>query len=617
MMETILSTAAALACLLLPGLACLVWLDQRDRTFWEFLADAVGLSISLTALLALLFYLIRVPPGGWGIAIYLGVSVLSIAAYALSRPLPHLSRAGIGAFLAGLAGLSGLLALRFYQAKDLVFPNWVDSVHHTLIVRKIIEYGGLPFDLRPYLDVQLSYHYGFHITTALFAALAGTSPDKAVLWLGQVISACVALSIYRFARSLGQGQRAAFTAALVSGLVLYMPGYYLSWGRYTLLTGMVVLPLAMAAVQDLLRQPGDWRAAARVVLFTAGLCLTHYLALLVFLFYLALVGLEGLVHAARVRRWRALPLQAAGACLLGAVLASPWLVNMLILNTASIGIGEPKLVLKPGDFGGLVSLLRPDYDLMLMALAAACLLLAFFQPGLRQFSLWGLIIVFFSMPFAPQPGPFRADLFIILLFFPASVLLGWGMAGGANGLARLFLRRATESSSLRTLWSGVILALCAAPLLYLGVTQSRQLINPSTRIAVAADRAALEWVQTQTPADARFYINSTLWMTGAYRGVDGGYWLTSFAGRGSLVPPVFYTMLPADQIAQINDWAARSAQITGCTPEFWALVREARLTHVYVREKVGSLQPAALDQCPRLKPVYRASGVVIYQILNP
>ena len=43
--------------------------------------------------------------------------------------------------------LAALVAWRLYQARSLALPAWVDSVHHALIVRKIMENGGIPWDL--------------------------------------------------------------------------------------------------------------------------------------------------------------------------------------------------------------------------------------------------------------------------------------------------------------------------------------------------------------------------------------------------------------------------------------------------------------------------------------
>jgi len=38
------------------------------------------------------------------------------------------------------------------MVRDLAAPAWVDSVHHAVITRLIVEKGGLPFSYSPYID---------------------------------------------------------------------------------------------------------------------------------------------------------------------------------------------------------------------------------------------------------------------------------------------------------------------------------------------------------------------------------------------------------------------------------------------------------------------------------
>ncbi len=99
--------------------------------------------------------------------------------------------------------------------------------------------------------------------------------------------------------------------------------------------------------------------------------------------------------------------------------------------------------------------------------------------------------------------------------------------------------------------------------------------------------------------------------------MDGGYWLAPYAGRFSLVPPVLYATGPVDYVNQINDWAKRSEKLKGCSEDFWNLVQEAKLTHVYIRQGKGNLQPGMLAQCQGLKLVYEQGGVFIYYINAP
>ena len=243
--------------LFLPGAALLVWLPHSEMDFPQKVARALGLSMSLTALGALVTFLteLQLRAGGM-IAIYAGLAILTVAGWLRQKRHWRWNRSLlIGAGLTVLIG-AGVLAWRLYQARDLVLPAWVDSVHHVLIVQAILNRGGLPTSLEPLVPVPLYYHYGFHVLAAVFSFWSRLPADQAVLWLGQILMAAMSLAVYRLATVLWKkaGKNGAavrgVTAALLVALVSHMPGYYLTWGRYTLLAGLVLLALALAEILE-------------------------------------------------------------------------------------------------------------------------------------------------------------------------------------------------------------------------------------------------------------------------------------------------------------------------------------------------------------------------------
>ena len=222
--------------LLIPGAVWLLLFKQDQRDLPEKIADSIAISISLMAIIAMLFF--------FGDQFFSGTLILSLFILLDGITIFFLIKKRVLnwrnlAWFAGTALVVLLvIAFRFYQAKDLVFPAWVDSVHHVLITKKIIETGGLPLTLAPELNVPLYYHYGFHIVAALFSGISRLEPAQAVLWLGQVINALVVLGIYRLGKSIFKKVTPALLAALLVGFAFQMPAYYVTWGRYTLLTGL-------------------------------------------------------------------------------------------------------------------------------------------------------------------------------------------------------------------------------------------------------------------------------------------------------------------------------------------------------------------------------------------
>ena len=137
------------------------------------------------------------------------------------------------------------------MVRDYATPTWVDSVHHGLITRLILEQGGFPASYAPYLDIQITeYHPGFHSVLASFIWLSGLSIDQAMLILGQVLNALAIFASYLFTVSLLSDRRAGLLAAAITGLFTPMPAYYTSWGRYTHLAGMLILPVFFSFLEN-------------------------------------------------------------------------------------------------------------------------------------------------------------------------------------------------------------------------------------------------------------------------------------------------------------------------------------------------------------------------------
>lgn len=630
---------SALIVLVLPGAAWLVWFPGGRADFFERLADAVGLSIALTALFGLAAFFLDLSWLSEGFLTWAALGLLLVFLLGLLiRPPSRSDAPGSRRWLnlaAGLLGwliLAGLVVWRLYQARSLALPAWVDSVHHTLIVRLILENGGLPATFDPYIPVKFAYHYGFHLIAALFSLWARSLPADTLLWFGQVINALIALSVYRLGKGLWQDIRPAAAAALLVGFAFQMPAYYLTWGRYTLLTGLVVLPLAMAAAVQVSKgsaRAGDW---LRLVLLTAGVALSHITALLLLGFFIGLLLifrlLSRLAGIRRNKRGEAIVekeaalaspparprlldglWQPASAALLGLGLSAPWLVRIWQQSgsQAALRVVTPldSSQLSYGEY--ILYLIGPRHNEIILGLAGVGLIAALFKRPARLLAGWALLLALLALPWGLRLDPIRPDHMAIVLFLPAALLIGELVASGLSLSARLHL--AWLRLALQAALIAAVLALTGW-----GAWSTRDVINPVTVFTDAADVAAIRWVDQNTPKDARFMINTTLWMGSTYRGVDGGYWLLPAAGRETLLPPVFYVYGSKEYVGEITRWAERASRLSACDEQLWSLIEEARADFLYLHEGRGALQPGALANCPGLVPVYRRDGVYIYEI---
>jgi hypothetical protein len=589
----------------LPGAAVLVWQSERRMTGMERLGVSFGLGMAVVALAALAGRILSIrftlPILA---ALEAASAILLVAGWIRRRRAFRCSAFAVWELLA----LIVLLGLRFFQARDLALPAWVDSVHHTFLVRLFLERGGIPADLQPWIPGPFYYHFGFHSAAALVAAVSGLPPDRVILVFGQILNAAAALSVYRLSMAIRPDRRIAILAMALAGFVARMPAYYLAWGRYTLLAGLILLPLAMAEAVGFMKRPRR-PAGVRLALLTAGTLLTHYLAGLLLAAFLVLIGLSLL---ARNDRWERFP-ELAFSVGAGTAAALPWLVPMLRYSTERVGMDwiASAAALDEAYFANYASylwtLLGPLRNYLLLGAGLTAGLAALFRRGpLRIFALWGLFLGMQTFPWGLRFAPFRPDHMAILLYLPAAVL----SAHGLRGLA-LWIRRRRPVLRPRVFLAGAMLGFCLA-----GIAQSATLLTMASVFAGPDDRQAAEWAAVHTPADAIFLINTAPWQTGLYRGMDGGWWMLPLAGRRTLLPPMLYSFADSAYEDGVNRLASEVFQLKGCTADLWSVIDSQGVTHIYLTEGTGSLQPADLAVCPGVEEVYRVGKVRIYRVVG-
>lgn len=597
--------ALAFVALLLPGLAWWLWFGDRRKDGAQALAEVIAISASFIALGALGFYTVRLKITPLLLGIALGVC--------FGVALAGLIRSGKGAFnktwLFALLGLAVALGWRFWQARELVLPNWVDSQHHVLIIRKMIEFGGLPSTLEPYLPGPFYYHFGFHAVTALFSVLSGLDPAASVLMLGQVISASVGLAVYALAKQLGKDWRIGLLAAVFVTFTTKLPGYYLSWGRYTLLIGVMLLPVAMAEALRAWECHDRWWKLAGLSLLTAGVLLSHYFTAFLLVLFFAALGLQWLVQTIRNKSadWK-LIVSIAIPALVGLILASRWYYRIFVYSSAAsrpvFRVMESETLKTAWNY--LYYLVGPISGYVLIGFGLIGLLWSIFKTRKVHFQLWALLVLFFAIPTGLRLMNFRYDYFALVVFIPIAIT-------SAFGIVLLF-----GQFIKRRILATILILLVATCISVGGTWQNARAVNAETILATRSDLDALDWIKTHTPEDARFFVNTTYWGYEIYRGVDGGGWILPITGRWSLAPTIFYPMI-ADQeyIQSVRDMGMRASTITECGEDFWLLVNDAEIDYLYIKEGMGSLRPEALISCDGINQLINIDGVHIYLISQP
>jgi hypothetical protein len=606
---------AALALVLfLPGELVLTAAGHRSHGYTR-LALALGTSIALWPLALLWSTRAGAQWTQDGLRIAACAAVALGGAYWLVRRLRR-TRPRISALAVALTVVVAVGAiLRILQVHGVAVPLWVDGYHHTLVTEIIRTRGVVPADLRPYLPIdRFYYHFGFHTLAAAVAWLSGVRSPAAVLWTGQALNALSALSAFLLARRLTRHGPSAIVAAAIPAAICWFPSYYLTWGRYTQLAGLVALPAAWILLAEA-TVVGTDRRRRRVVLaalVAGGLALVHYR---VFVFFV----IGALVIAAALRPWRRAGAGrmarwvAVGA--VGAAATGPWLLGDLLGGARALaaagatwfggptgvadvpswlfttGLNAPVLVLAvQGVFVGLVR--RRGAALLVLAWLAGALVVVF-PDRLGVAASWTL------PPFA----------LAISLWLPAAMGIAFltdaalDLAGSGDAARRA--RRA--------------LALVAVTVAVLGARQLGSVVNPETVIATPADVAAAAWVRTHTPPEARFLVSTAHWHLGTYRGLDGGYWLPLLAERDVSIPASFYTFADpayAAEVTAVAEEAARGDDLSD--GEIVGLMARVGAEYVYLGPAAsgvaGKLSADRLRRIRRLEEVYDADGVHVWRL---
>ncbi|MBK8988050.1 MAG: hypothetical protein IPM39_18610 [Chloroflexi bacterium] len=512
--------------------------------------------------------------GGWLLALWrLRISGFRFPQSAIRNPQFH--KEHLALLLLLLAGL----AVRLLAVRDLAFPPWVDASRHGLITAVMVEKGTIPDNYAPYLPVDhFPYHFGFHTLSASLSLMTGAPLPTLLLYLGQLLNALIPLAIYTAGWLFTRRRRAGLAAAFLTALPFFFPAYYLSWGRLTQLTAVLLMPVLLGLTWQLVRGGRGWRRVWWLVgLLAAGVFLVHFR---VFLFYLPFAFIVWLMSWARHGRWLA---AAAG---LAVFLVSPHMLHLFRVTepVETVRYSMENYNTFP------VAYLSVAWERPFLYLAGGVLVLLLI-PALR-FRRWtpallalvGWTAVLFILLSGqrlglPETSLINLNSWYITMFIPLSLFLG----SAADQLWRWLERRHWLGQAMGWFVTGV----GVTAVFIFGVHQQIVVLNNQTVLAHPADAIGLAWLDENVPPDAKIAANSWLWLGATWAGSDGGAWILPLTGLATTMPPIdhIYNRDYFSEIRAFNraptdtpDWADPAAAD-------W--LRQQGVTHIYVGVRGG------------------------------
>jgi hypothetical protein len=639
----IVVTASAL--FLLPGLAVLELCWRDDTIPYGMLRDdlplrlglALGIGIALPPLVLELAYLIRLPwQEGAVVAYLLGALFVLLVSWARRRSRDQFRRAWSWHHLLWLWVIGLIVVLRLYDIRNLSVGMWGDSYHHTMIAQLLVDNQGLFSSWEPYVPLAtFTYHFGFHANVAFFHWLTGLPVTKSVLYVGQIHNVAAAVLAYVLATRITGRPSVGLWAALLTGLLNSQPAYYMNWGRYTQLTGQVILPVVLVSWMEALgREKIRWPLVILSAIVTACLALTHYIVSIFAVLFLGVYLIVLLSHTPSWETLRRLGGRSVAIVAIALFLTLPWILNSLsgylvrnavVMNNAAVdamcttgSITLPSIV--------------PFYikqQILLCAFIGCLIALGQREWKLALLVVWTLVLILVVVPQVfGLPGAGIVDWFTGYVAFYVTLI---PLAAYTFGVAQERLERLKP----RLVRLAAVAAMVSLSIWGMNLDLGR--VDPQHEFFTQADAEAMDWIRTNTPTTARFLVNSFPAYGGnVVAGTDGGWWIPLLTGRQTNLPPINYGIERSIQEGygrQVNAFAAAirgralenmaPVRVDLTIPTARQMLRDAHIGYVYsgARQRPGPEQAdridvAALRASESFRKIYASGGVEIFQLVD-
>lgn len=509
------------------------------------------------------------------------------------------------------------LAIRLIMVRDLATPAWVDSIHHALVTRIILETGALPETYLPYLNIEPTfYHPGFHSQLATFQLLSDLDIHLAMLILGQVLNALMVFAVYSLALSMTKNQSMGIFAAIISGLFTPMPAYYTSWGRYTQLSGLLILVIAYIYFKQAVYK-ADKRLFSHELVFASvaasGLLIVHYrVTAFLILFIIADIIIRFTFFGRFQVIGRLQVLRLLIIVLLSTLIIIPWLIQA-IPNTFLVSLTQPAPSETEwfADFSW--SYLNTAWGKQALVLGVLGLLWGIIRR--KRFALilliWvGLLIILANMSALGLPGGgfINTTSIEISLFIPISILAGYIIVEIIQLWKLVFPKNIHQ---VMLIFVGTLTIILS----FIGARNLTSILNPVTFLSRNQDILAIKWVEENIPKEEKILINPFLWGYGLYAGNDGGYWITPLSGRITIPPPVLYGLSPQEDRIFINQISQFAIDHGRDAKELYNIMSENDVAYIYLGARGGPISPKAIASNPGFNKIYDAQGVQIFEVL--
>lgn len=518
----------------------------------------------------------------------------------------RISKAAISQIIL-LGFLLVVVIIRLWVVRQELAGLGSDSYHHTLFTQLIMDQGAIPQDYGPgYPIVTFTYHYGFHATAAFLGWVSGIPTRLLLLVLGYVIIAICSLAVGFSAEKMVGTKIAGMTAAILTAAFFVFPTHMLLWGRYTQSTGLTLMAIFLGLFWLWIKGGFSKSGIVELGILAAGIGLTHYRIVALTALGALVIAFVTMLGKEHQIQWKILIFRGVSLFFIALVCAAPWLYQLWRASQT----GYPIITAPATDFYfsierlGLEALNFPLNKASLILIGAS-LLFGWLSKNkvVIALTLWSLIAL------VPSQNVLLLDTIsvVISLFVPFGIITAWGI----NALIEK-IHASGSPRVIKAVSAPLVLSALVIGSLYTIITYP----TPLYSFLKESDLRAFEFIDEQLPTDAKFMVNmyrfpfsDTLMI-----GIDGGYWIPLLAKRQSVMPPMTFT---AEYVSDPT-FADRLRTMEGLNSQLTSnqgleILDNENITHVYIGERGGPINPAELLNSPKFRLVYEDGNVHIFE----
>ncbi len=481
-----------------------------------------------------------------------------------------------------------------------------DSYHHTLFAQMIRDNGMIPMNMGSnYPVITFTYHFGFHAIVAFLGWISGLPTRLLVLILGYILLAICSLAVGFSTERITGSKIAGFAATICVACFFIFPSYMLMWGRYTQLTGLTLISIFLIPFWSWINNDYSKSGIIELGILAAGTGLTHY-RMVAFLVIGVLVIVVFQLLGKETSNWKK---GIKGGILLFFTSLSflvPWFIHLW----QSFQVGYPVEASLPASAFFSIDRLGQEalnYPLNLAALilVGISILLGILHKDkiIIAITLWCLIALL------PSRNIQLLDTVSVLisLGIPLAILVGVAISKFCDFIT---------SSKFSPFIKNIIAPVLVGALGISGIIGTLTYPTTLDSYLKASDLKAFEFINEDIPMDAKFMINiyrfnfSDILMVGS----DGGYWIPLLTGRETVVPPMVFTNERVSDpifVENLRMLGKLNGDLT--SPESLDMLSYQGITHVYIGERGGPINPVDLLSSPYFKLVYESNSVYIFE----